>query len=297
MNSEVKINRGEHFRFYTHPIGVAPVMDENSQGDTPSTFIHSHDFNELVIIFSGSSTHVTEAGAYPVSAGDVFVIMAGEKHEYRNSSHLKLANVLYMPEALEPSFGDLRDMPGYHALFTLEPQHRHEHQLRSCLSLNTAELAQVHHLFIRMSQELSAQEPGFRSLTHALFMEMITFLCRAYSKSRRDATQPILSLAAVLSHIERHFDQPVTLADLANMANMSESTFLRTFRQFMNTTPIEYLLQQRIAHAAHFLQESKLRISEVAQCSGFEDSNYFSRKFRHTYGISPSEWRKRHQQT
>ena len=97
------------------PLVVMRVSGTNSGG------LHAHEFHELVIITSGSGRHLTQQEDWPIAAGDVFVIKGDQAHAYADSEHLHLVNILYDPEKLTPPRRDLQALPGYHALFTLEP--------------------------------------------------------------------------------------------------------------------------------------------------------------------------------
>lgn len=66
---------------------------------------------------------------------------------------------------------------------------------------------------------------------------------------------------------------------------------LRLFRTATGTTPIEYLLEVRLRRAAELLRRTGLPVGEVAARCGFHDSNYFSKRFRALYGVSPRTFR------
>jgi len=85
--------------------------------------------------------------------------------------------------------------------------------------------------------------------------------------------------------------QRITLGELAKVAHLSPNHLLRLFKTATGSTPGEYLLRVRLRHAAKLLRQSGLPIGEVAESSGFPDSNYFSRKFRALYGKNPRAYR------
>src|SRR5438105_2291615 len=85
---------------------------------------HSHEFSELVVILEGVGIHIDGNEAYPLTAGDVFVLNGNAVHGFRDAQGLQLCNIMYDPEDLLLAHGDLRRLPGYHALFSLEPFYR-----------------------------------------------------------------------------------------------------------------------------------------------------------------------------
>src|SRR5215203_5297916 len=100
-----------------------PLQVERREPQEPFD-LHVHDFSELVAVTRGRGLHRIEGEAWPLSAGDVFVVKGDEAHEYAELDDLHLVNLLYQPDRLRWDLGDLATLPGYHALITLEPQWR-----------------------------------------------------------------------------------------------------------------------------------------------------------------------------
>src|SRR5262249_57060331 len=90
--------------------------------------LHGHDFSEIVVVTGGRGTHRIGRETWPLSAGDVFVVKGPETHEYRDLEDLRLINLLFLPGKLHLELADLTSLPGYHALFRLEPQWRKRHR-------------------------------------------------------------------------------------------------------------------------------------------------------------------------
>jgi len=91
--------------------------------------------------------------------------------------------------------------------------------------------------------------------------------------------------------METHYDQPFDIDEIAQKAGMSRRSFYRAFTDLTGKTPINYLLNLRIARAAHMLQTTDKNVTETAFECGFEDSNYFSRQFRQIMGITPRAYK------
>ncbi len=106
--------------------------------------------------------------------------------------------------------------------------------------------------------------------------------------------RPIASqyaIARAQHYIEQHFNRGITVGELAELGNMSRSTFNRIFKKEMSITPIEYLIQTRIEQAKKFLRRGELPITEIAMRCGFSSSAHFSSKFNGIVGVTPSEYR------
>ena len=90
--------------------------------------LHAHEFSEIVIVTGGKGLHVTGEDSYELRTGDTFVIGGSRPHDYLDMKRLSLVNILFDPADLPMGLGDLPSLPGYHALFTLEPAWRKRHQ-------------------------------------------------------------------------------------------------------------------------------------------------------------------------
>lgn len=84
----------------------------------------------------------------------------------------------------------------------------------------------------------------------------------------------------------------VTVGQLADMYKISTEHFIRSFKQAYGYTPQSYRTSFRISHAKKLLANTELSISAVAEQCGFDDQFYFSRIFKKSVGISPSEYKK-----
>lgn len=97
----------------------------------------------------------------------------------------------------------------------------------------------------------------------------------------------------MLHFIEGHYAEELTLRAIAESVSLSESACLRSFRQLLGTTPIQYVKQYRIEKAAEMLLSTRLRTGEVGAECGFADVSYFTKTFREVKNCTPREYRRR----
>lgn len=274
-----------------HPDGF-PISVERR--DPQELFeAHAHEFAELVIVTGGKCLHVIGNDSWELTVGDVFVIAGPREHEYRNLVDLRLINILYQPNQLKMSLLDLPSVAGYHALFTLPTSRRKRQSTDGRLHLNTKELAQVIELADRLEVELKTREPGFGFMATAHFMQIIGLLSRRYGRSSSPDGKALLRIGEALSHLERNIHRDVNLEELASIAQMSERSFSRVFQSATGTSPLAWTIAQRINRACHLLRHTDRRVTEIAFDVGFNDSNYFTRQFRKSTGLSPRAYRLR----
>lgn len=82
------------------------------------------------------------------------------------------------------------------------------------------------------------------------------------------------------------------MTTLATMMHLCPSYLTRVFRREMGMSPINYLIEQRMSHAASLLAVTELAVGEISMRSGYRDVLHFSKCFRDFYGRSPREYRR-----
>lgn len=117
----------------------------------------------------------------------------------------------------------------------------------------------------------------------------------AYLSTRRQETENYpLPLSRSIKIIERNYSEQLSIAELAERANTSESYLYSLFRQHLNSSPHQYLLLCRLRHTRTMLADNKSSIKEIAAICGFENIESFYRAFRKNSRMTPFEYRKLH---
>jgi len=291
--NRTKIIRHYHRKDYFGNTGL-PLYAMEVSGSEPDRLIHDHDFTELVVVVGGSGLHLTAQGPYPIQAGDVFVIHKNTRHAYQDAKNLHYINVLFDLKRLNLPINDLTALEGYQAFFVLEPRLRTSGGAHHHCRLPAADLAIVRDLLTNLMRELDQKEIGYRSLAAGLFLLILGFLSRCYSRIRDPEPRALLRLGHILGYVDNHYAEPVTLNQLTRLAAMSPSTLYRTFQRSFRTSPINYIIDLRIQKSLALLTGGEMNVTETAFRVGFTDSNYFTRQFRKRMGLSPREFQRRH---
>ncbi|MEM1109748.1 MAG: AraC family transcriptional regulator [Planctomycetota bacterium] len=253
---------------------------------------HDHDFNELVIVTAGRATHHLKGFAYPVALGDVFLLQSEDRHYFSDRDGLELINVMYDPELLDLPVDELRQIPGFNALFLFEPMYRKRHRFESRLHLPPMELQHTTRLAVTILEEVEDRTPGYAIAAKTRLFELMIFLSRQYDRTQTTEGRSLLRLGGVIGELENSYDEPWTVEDMAVAAHLSPSHLVRVFRKATGQTPLNYLIQLRIRQAVRLLEDSDLNITQIAHRVGFTDSNYFARQFRKWMGTTPTQYRK-----
>jgi len=257
--------------------------------------MHIHDFDELVFVLSGSAIHVVGKEKYPLIQGDVFVIKAEQPHTFEKMNQLCLVNLLYKWDEnyihLEKEYSAI---PALKALFIHEPQYRKQKSFKAKLHLAPWQLNEMVRLLDIMKKEESNKRIGYNSILENTFKTILIKICRYYAETNLPGPRKMLKMGAVIDYLNDHYHEPVTRDELVNIADMSCASFCRIFKDTTGLSPMNYLIRLRIEKAAELLAENKeIRIIDVATKTGFENSAYFSRKFKEILGVAPKEYHKK----
>lgn len=129
-----------------------------------------------------------------------------------------------------------------------------------------------------------AVQRNISSIFEYIFLHFDSF---PKSPAARVQLKSQIRMQKMLTYIYEHYAQPVTLADIAGAANISRSEAGRCFQAYMGCSPVDALIRYRLQTARRLLGENTQTLQQISQACGFNSVNYFSRKFRQTYGCAP----------
>ncbi len=106
---------------------------------------------------------------------------------------------------------------------------------------------------------------------------------------KTDKTGMILDKA--VKYIQQHYDQEISLEDIAGRSGFSIYYFCKMFKKYYNSSFTDYLSTIRVEKAKILLRDPHLNVKEITQMIGYVDPNYFTRVFKKYEGITPTEYR------
>jgi AraC family transcriptional regulator, transcriptional activator FtrA len=100
------------------------------------------------------------------------------------------------------------------------------------------------------------------------------------------------AISRVMAWALEHLDRPMTVADLARRAAMSQRTFARAFAAAAGTSPMHWLARRRIAAAQELLETTDLAVDRIAEKVGFGSAVTLRARFTQVAGVAPSQYRR-----
>lgn len=122
-------------------------------------------------------------------------------------------------------------------------------------------------------------------------LEEARALCRRAQATAERFRIEHREVTQAIRFIDRNLNSRLTLEEIARQVNLSVSYLCRVFRQETGLSVVVYINDRRMRRAAELLRGAGLSVKAAALSVGIEDQLYFSRLFRKTYRLSPSEYR------
>jgi len=255
--------------------------------------LHTHSFDEIAIVISGTSLHIVDKERYPLIRGDVFVIKGAEAHELKKMSNLKLIDIVYNREFFETVKNKLNDIPGFQALFLHEPMFRKLNDFKAKLHLDSNQLNELMPLLKLMKKVQTEKTPGYKIAIEYVFKLLVINLCNFYSETDVPRSKELLRISKVINYLEKYYDKKITLKKMADKVKLTVPTFRRIFKKVTGCSPVDYLIRLRIEEAAKLMNKNnKIKVIEVAIACGFENSSYFTKKFKQIMEKTPVNYLK-----
>lgn len=96
----------------------------------------------------------------------------------------------------------------------------------------------------------------------------------------------------VITHIQEHYQESVTLEQMAELAHLSEGQFCRLFKAFTGMSPNQYLIRYRILQSCQLLLNTDTCITDIALSCGFNNISYYNRAFLKIMNTTPGDYRR-----
>lgn len=143
------------------------------------------------------------------------------------------------------------------------------------------------------SEMYNALEAGYsdKNLAFAnlcLYRFLTFFLCQPDFIPGNITRNPI---GESITYMKANIDKIISVEELASQLKFSSSHYSALFRNKTDESPIEYFIKLKIQYACQLLSQSDLRISDIADKIGYEDTFYFSRLFKKITGKSPRDYK------
>ncbi|MBF1119427.1 MAG: AraC family transcriptional regulator [Streptococcus sp.] len=243
--------------------------------------LHTHPFTELFYVVDGKGEFNIQGQRFPVKANDFVIINPQVEHTELSSPDEPLEYIVLGINGL--SFSNLTPVSeGGHPFSFFNLRDEQKDILRY---LNA------------MVQEATSQSMSYELVCHNLLEILLIKILRhqhfdlevgKQSKATKD-------ISFIKHYLETYYHESIQLEDLASMTHLSRFYISHSFKKEIGMSPMEYLIAIRIKESKILLRTTNYSISQVADIVGFTTPTYFSKQFRKSTGISPTDYREQYQ--
>jgi AraC family transcriptional regulator len=150
---------------------------------------------------------------------------------------------------------------------------------------------------LKLKGEVGNSDPSSRQYAQALSLVLMHELIRLERTTPTAARPfrgglPVWRQKRVLEFIEEHLAEEISLAALAELAELSLYHFARAFAQSFGVPPHRYHMARRMDRARGLLQRPALSVTQIGIQIGFRETSSFTRAFRRFTGLTPTEYRR-----
>jgi AraC-like DNA-binding protein/mannose-6-phosphate isomerase-like protein (cupin superfamily) len=240
--------------------------------------VHWHDYYELGYVLEGDATHVVNGVPQQASPGTAFLLSPADLHAIEPSGPrpLRVLNAVLHPRLVEQTLESVVPVE------------------QVGLPWSTAALPEAAEDVRRICAETARRDAGWDVVVESALRAVVVHLARraadggAVDQSGPAGEGPPAHVRRALHYVERHFREPLTLAQVAGVAHLSPHWFSEQFRRTTGESFQAFLKRRRLQFARALLESTELGVTEVCHAAGFSDPSYFGRAYRDRYGVAPS---------
>lgn len=235
---------------------------------------HYHTAFEIYYLEDGLCRYFIDNKCYDVSAGDIVLIPEGVIHHttYQGEYHrrrLIYCSRSFIPNAVTEKLSSM-----------------------TYIYRNSSVSEDVKKIFNIIEREYSSPD-RYSSGIISTQTELLFYLLARNKNEYPSSSEGNEYVSAAIGYVREHLTDGVKLSDAARAVSVSPEHLSRIFKQNTGLGFSEYVTLLRLRKAEELLRgNGRMSVSEVAYACGFNDSNYFSEKFKRSYGLSPIKYRK-----
>lgn len=244
---------------------------------------HWHSHLEILYIIKGTMYIKCNEKEYNLETGGMFIFNSGDIHYTHCGSGVELILLQIPYDYMKRSIADYEQVcfEQYFPVSRMETE---------------ADLLRVKELLLDMAKLYREETDGYSMLFTSDLNLLLYELYKNYSvrnaKSDEAAVKNMNRLKEIITYIEKHYAEQISLSDIAEEFALNPEYFCRYFKKNMGFTVLEYINMVRLPRIYDDLVGTKESVSAIQAKHGFTNDKVFHRMFKRVYGSTPLEVRK-----
>jgi AraC-like DNA-binding protein len=250
---------------------------------------HLHDDIEVILVLDGQVNMRIRNQEYLLEPGSCVLFNSLQPHDF----HSEQGGTLILCLQVSPKFC----VTYFPAISSLQFD---GHDINR--DLDDGSRGYVKNLLLEIAYRYYRKEFGYEFSCISLVNQLFWFLVKnvpshILTEEERKATiQKAERLNRILNFIDENYMNKILLTDIAGRENLSMTYLSHFFKDNLNQTFQEYLMNLRFSHARDMVMENRLKLIDICLECGFSDYRYLYQAFLKNYGCTPREYQKLHNQ-
>lgn len=268
----------------------------NTRGNSFIVEPHWHYYIEWLYFLEGSASIILGNERFLVSIGDFVIVNSREVHSITSQEGI-LTRYIVIKFDVDLLYSSAKSVfeAKYILPFTMSQQN-----FKKVFRQSEIEHTPLKSLAVEIYDEYVNKNYGFELAVKINIGALFLWFIRKWeSEGIKLTIEPIPmqidleKITLLLDYLDLHYNEEISVKDMAKMCNVSYSYFSRFFKKVMQRTFVEYLNYVRITEAKRLLLTTKMNITEVAVNVGYSNSSYFIGQFKRYNNQSPKQFKLR----
>lgn len=256
---------------------------------------HLHNYFELTHVIKGECTFLFENEKVTLSEGEICIVSPMSGHALPLEPGCFAVSIVVRRSTFDSVFSNLLTQKDLLSLFFRN--NLYESRRSNYILLKTGNDPLTNDAMEQLIYECNMLD-GYANDCAVSLLNL--YLARALRASRAAVslhhyegyTERDFDFSLVIHYIQHNY-RVVTLSSLAETFHFSETYLSKLIRRKMNQSFTEVLRSLKMNHAMEYLNNTDMKVSEIADAVGYDSVDHFSRTFRRVYGMPPQEYKKR----
>lgn len=251
---------------------------------------HWHTCFELLYFLEGEAIQLINREQSAARQGDIVLIRSGDIHALwcPQQIHTRVFVLKFMPSVIDFRYQNFR-----------QPRHLfgflNQKKRSPVYSPNLDQQQAIRRMLEEIETEYRNRQPGFDLCIRGLILQLVGTLVRRQSiVTIPDLFEPesFEQMNLVIDYMEQHFNQELSLRDIAALTNMNYSYMSRLFKKLTGRNFKQYLDYIRVSEVSRLILETRQSLSQISGACGFSCPQAMTRTYSRMLGFPPSELRK-----
>lgn len=241
----------------------------------------SHEWDNTNVLLPASALYYITEGeiqlkfnntVFDVKEGDLFLIPAGTLHDRKVADQFEYARLLW-----------------FHFNITINNKNfAHVFNVPNKIKVKDTETCK--NMFYELFK-YAEKHTAYNNLKVSNCVNNFILFYLKHFKNIKE-TENSSYMHQIVTYIEKNYNCNITVENLAKMAHLSTTYFIKKFKEYTSFSPLHYLHHTRMEQARYLLGQTDLPISTIMEQVGYYDFSYFTKYFKKYYGKTPSNYRK-----